>query len=196
MSTDHNDVLAQLEEAEKLKLDGEHTEALVLLEELLLKDPTNVSALEEIADNELSLEQYERAEKAAKQALKLDKNSYTALYILGFLASQTEDFTKSITSLTKANQLKPNNPEILRCLGWSLFCSGKQTQGLVTLERALNLDNNNALTLCDLGTAYLQTRDFAKAKALFNRTLDIDPLNTRAQECVQAVERLEKKLKK
>ena len=191
MDDAQNDVLARLEEAEKLKLQGENKAALVILEELLIEDPSNVSALEEIADNELSLEQYERSLKAAKQALKLDKDSYTALYILGFLASHDEDFAKSITYLTKANQLKANNPEILRCLGWSLFCSGKQTQGLVTLERALNLDPNNSLALCDLGTAYLQVRDFSKAKALFNRTLDLDPHNARAQECVQAVERLE-----
>ena len=66
------DVLERLERAEQLKLSGEHTEALVILEQLLLEDPENVSALEEIADNELSLGRFARAEAAAKRAVLLD----------------------------------------------------------------------------------------------------------------------------
>lgn len=191
MNHSPSDILALLEEAEKLKLNGKHEEAIELLESLIIEDPTNVSILEEIADNELSLEHHDRAINAAKQALSFDEDSYTALYILGFLSSQKEQWIDSITYLTKANKLKPNNPEILRCLGWSLFCTGKRTQGIVTLERALNLDADNPLTLCDLGVTYLQAHDFKKAKALFNRTLDIDPFNARAKECIVLVQKLE-----
>ena len=165
------------------------------MEELLLEDPGLVSALEEIADNELSLEHFDRAGKAAQQALALDSESYTAEYILGFLGSQRSDWDEAIAHLQRANRLKPNNSEIIRCLGWALFNGNRRTQGIVTLERALNLDRNNPLTLCDLGVAYLQARNFLKAKILFSRTLDLDPQNARAKECVAAVERLERSLK-
>ena len=82
------DVLERLERAEQLKLAGKHAEAIAILEELVLEDPTNVPALEEIADNELSLERFDRAQTAAKQAVALDLASYTGHYILGFLRSQ------------------------------------------------------------------------------------------------------------
>lgn len=190
-----NDTLQQLELAEELKLQGKHHDALNILEELLIADPSNVSALEEVADNELSLENYERSHKAAKQALKLDKESYTALYILGFLCSQKHKHEDALDYLQKANQIKPNNAEILRCLGWSLFCNNQQTKGIVTLERALNLDTDNPLTLCDLGVTYLQGQNFSKAKTLFQRALELDPDNTRARECVQAATRLEEHIK-
>jgi Flp pilus assembly protein TadD len=94
--------------------------------------------------------------------------------------------------LRKANSLKSNNAEILRCLGWALFNSGQKAQGIVTLERALNLDSESALTLCDLGVSYLQVQNFAKARALFGRALDLEPDNPRAKECMEAVERLMK----
>ena len=81
------DVLERLEQAEQLKLSGKHSEALAILEFLVLEDPSNVAALEEIADNELSLEHYERAEVAANQAIALDAASYTGHYILGFIRS-------------------------------------------------------------------------------------------------------------
>ncbi len=189
-------IIERLEAAEQLKLAGEYTHALTILEQLLVEDPENVSALEEVADNELSLENFGRAKAAAEQAVSLDPRSYTGHYILGFLFSQSETWDTALMHLQESNRLKPNNAEILRCLGWTLFNSSKRAQGIVTLERSLNLDNTNPLTLCDLGVAYLQTHNVLKAKALFQRTLDLDPENERAQECVQAVLRLEESMNK
>jgi tetratricopeptide (TPR) repeat protein len=186
------DTLERLERAEQLKLDGNHEEALSILEELLLEDPQNVSALEEIADNELSLGQYERAEVASRQAVDLDAQSYTGYYILGFLRSRTEQWEDAVTHLRTANALKPNNPEILRCLGWALFNGGQRAQGAVTLERALNLDSDSTLTLCDLGVAHLQLQNFQKAKVLFQRVLELDGENLRAKECLEILDRLMK----
>ncbi len=188
-------VLERLEKAEQLKLAGKHAEALVILEQLVSEDPSNVSALEEIADNELSLDQFARAEVAASQAVSLDKSSYTGHYIIGFLRSQESKWEEALVSLREANKLKANNPEILRCLGWVLFKVGQRPQGVVTLERSLNLDSDNTLTLCDLGVAYLELRNFNKARALFLRVLDLEPANARARECVAAVEKLEQQLK-
>lgn len=192
---DHDDpssnVLERLERAESLKIESKHTEALVILEQLLLEDPENVSALEEVADNELSLGHYERAETAASRAVALDAESYTGEYILGFLHSREERWRESASHLCKANHLKSNNPEILRCLGWALFNAGERAQGIVTMERALNLDSESPLTLCDLGIAYMQVRHVTKAKALFLRALDIEPGNPRARECMQMLERLQ-----
>ncbi len=83
-------ILERLERAEQLKLSGQHLEALAILETLVLEDPTNVSALEEIADNELSLDHFDRSECAAERAVKLDSKSYTGHYILGFIRSQEQ----------------------------------------------------------------------------------------------------------
>ena len=145
-----SETLERLEEAEQLKLMGQNCDALIILEQLLIEDPENISALEEVADNELSLEHYDRAHLAAKRATALDDESYTGHYILGFLRSVNKEWEEGIVHLKKANVIRPNNAEILRCLGWALFNSGQKAQGIVTLERALNLDNENPLTLCDL----------------------------------------------
>ncbi|MSR87340.1 tetratricopeptide repeat protein [Candidatus Peribacteria bacterium] len=190
----HNDpspeTLERLERAEQMKLDGKYREALGLLEELLLEDPENVSALEEVADNELSLGDFRRAEAAATQAVSLDSASYTGHYILGFLRSRTEQWSEAVTHLTKANRLKANNAEILRCLGWALFHSGQRAQGIVTIERALNLDADSVLTLCDLGVAYLEVQNFLKSRTLLERALELEPGNVRAKECIAAVDKL------
>lgn len=189
------ETLERLERAEQLKLDGKFREALSMLEELLLEDPENISALEEVADNELSLGEFRRAETAATQAVTLDAESYTGHYILGFLRSRTEKWAEAVSHLGKANRLKANNAEILRCLGWALFHEGNRAQGIVTLERALNLDPDSSLTLCDLGVAYLEVQNFIKSKTLLLRALEIEPGNVRAKECMAAVERVAKMIR-
>ncbi len=186
-----DDTLDALERAEQLKLQGKHEEAIVLLEELLTDDPANVPALEELADNELSLDHMGRAEAAAERAIVLDQGSYMGHYIIGFLRSQEGRWEESLIELRLANKLKSNNPEILRCLGWALLRSGLRPEGVVTLERSLNLDNDNPLTLCDLGVAHLEMKNAAKARLLFQRALELDPQNARAKECVDMVGRLE-----
>lgn len=191
MPTPHDDIIERLlNQAEQLRLDAEHEEALVILEQVLAKDPNNVAALEEVADNELSLERYDRAELAARRVLSLDSESFDAFYVLGFIASAREEWDESIDQLKMANKLEPNNPEILRCLGWSLFSGGKQVEGVVTLERALNLEDANPLILCDLGVVYLKMKQFQKARALLERALEIDPANLRVKECLEMAERI------
>ena len=191
MPTPHDDITEHLlDQAEQLKLDACHEEALVILEEILAKDPDNITALEEIADNELSLERYDRAEIAAKRAIALDSGSFDAHYVLGFSASVREEWDASINFLKIANRQEPNNPEILRCLGWSLFSAGQVLEGVVTLERALNLEDANPLILCDLGVVYLKMKEFPKARALLERALEIDPSNVRVKECLEMASRI------
>ena len=181
----------QLERAEQLKLGGKHQEALSILEQLLIEDPGNVAALEEVADNELSLGHHRRAQRAAQQAVALDAGSYTAHYLLGCLHAQNEQWQKALPCFKQANDLRSNDAEILRCLGWALFSSGQRVQGIVTLERALNIERDNPFALCDLGAAYLQIRNFGKARTLLERALDIDPSNLRARRCVEAMKEME-----
>lgn len=179
-------ILDALDHIEELKLSGEYKKSIAEAEKLLCEDPNCVAALEEIADNYVSLDQFAKAEKACEHALKLNKNSYTAKYILGFIHSQKQEWDNAINYLKSSNELHSNNPEILRCLGWAMFNNKKRTQGVVILERALNLDPENSLTLCDLGICYLQTKNFDKSVELLRRAKEIDPSNKRVQECYKA----------
>lgn len=175
-----------LDRIEQLKLSGEHKQSIEAAEKLLCDDPNCVAALEEIADNYVSLDQFDKAEKACEHALKLNKDSYTAKYIRGFIHSQKQEWDNAIGYLKSSNELHSNNPEILRCLGWAMFNNKKRTQGVVILERSLNLDPENSLTLCDLGICYLQTKNFDKSVELLRRAMEIDPGNKRIQECYNA----------
>jgi protein O-GlcNAc transferase len=182
----HNRTL--LEQADLLKSQGEYLEAIKLCEEILADDLNCVEAYEEIGDNYISLRKLEKAEKALAQALKLDPTSANTHYLLGFLHSCKRDWQHSIKSLEKADELKSNHSEVLRCLGWSYFQNGNIDRGIVILERALALEPNDIYILTDLGVCYLTAKNIPKALPIFHRVLDLDPGNQKARECLMILE--------
>lgn len=185
-----------IEEAEKKKNEGKHLEAIRLCERILVSDLDCIEAYEEIGDNYLSLRKYDQAEKALKQGLKVNKGSANANYLLGFVYSCTGKWEESVTLLEKADSLYPNHPEILRCLGWSMYHQGQKKRGIVILERSLFLAPNDPLILNDIGVLYLNDKNFERAASLFKKTLQIDPSNQKAKECLNAVRFFEREFEK
>ncbi|HPO06310.1 MAG TPA: tetratricopeptide repeat protein, partial [Candidatus Gracilibacteria bacterium] len=186
----NKEVLQLLQKSEQAKFSNDYPLALKYAEQALAKDPTCSEAAEEIADNYLYLEEIEKAENAADFAVSLDPKSYTALYILGFIASRKNKFTQSIDYLEMANDLSPNHPEILRSLGWSYFMAKKELKGTVILERALNLSPDDSMILCDLGFCYLKQNQLDKSLDILYRALEINPNDERVRECIQLAESL------
>lgn len=184
------------EEADKKKNEGQHLEAIKICERILAGDLNCVEAYEEIGDNYLSLRKYDKAERALKQALKLNKSSANANYLLGFVYSCTGDWQLSVELLEIADRIYPNHPEILRCLGWSMYHFGQQKRGIVLLERSLFLAPNDALILNDLGVCYLNEKDFERSAFLFKKTLQIEPDNQKAKECLNAVRFFQREFEK
>lgn len=176
-----------IEEADKKKNEGKHLEAIRICERILVSDLNCVEAYEEIGDNYLSLRKYDKSEKALKQAVKLNPKSANANYLLGFVYSCTGDWKKSVELLEKADREYSNHPEILRCLGWSLYHFGQRKRGIILIERSLFLAPNDPLILNDLGVCYLNEKDFERSAHLFKKTLTIEPDNQKAKECLNAV---------
>jgi len=175
-----------LKKAEELKLTGDHINAIKFLESILIDDLNISKAYEEIADNYLSLKEFDKSIKALQQAIALDPISANAHYLLGFALSVKGLFDESIAELELADKIEPNHPEILRCLGWSYFNAGDRTTGVIVLERARFMSPNDALILSDLGVCYLNNKDFNKAEEIFNHILELEPNNQQAFDCLKA----------
>lgn len=174
-----------LVQAEELKMQSKHREAVELCQQILLLDLSCLEAYEEIGDNYISLRAYSKAKKALEKALELNKRSANANYLYGFVFSALHEWEQAIQYLSLANEYQPNHPEVLRCLGWAFFCSGLRKKGLAILERALVLAPADSYILCDLGICHLNDRNFPRAMDLFSRTLEVDPENIKARECLK-----------
>lgn len=174
-----------LVQAEELKMQNQHREAIEICQGILIHDLGVVEAYEEIGDNYISLKAYTKAKKALEKALKLNKRSANANYLYGFVWSALHEWEDAIKFLELANEYQPNHPEVLRCLGWAHFCSGLRKKGLAILERALVLAPMDSYILCDLGICHLNDRSFDRAMDLFSQTLAVDPENVKARECLK-----------
>lgn len=175
-----------LQEADQKKLMGQHHEAIMICEEILCDDLECNEALEEIGDNFLSLKDFPKAIKALKQAKRVNPKSANAHYLLGFAYSGINEWKESIYELEVADSLEPNHPEILRCLGWSVYHYGEKERGLVLLKRAAHMSPDDIFILCDLGVCYLNNRAFNEAESIFNKVLELEPGHTKARECLKA----------
>ncbi|MBU0667707.1 tetratricopeptide repeat protein [Patescibacteria group bacterium] len=196
MSNQTSNVNLLIQEADKKKLSGKHSEAIKICEKILTQDLDCLEAYEEIGDNYLSLRQYEKAKKALTRALQINPRSANANYLLGFVFSAIGEWQKSIDYLDRADNVEPNHPEILRCLGWSIFHKGERKRGIFILERALNLAGNDPLILSDLGVCYLNEKNFERSSYLFKKVLEIEPHNEKAKECLNAVRFFQKEFRK
>jgi tetratricopeptide (TPR) repeat protein len=177
-----------LDKADRLKINGDHFDAIKICEAILAESPKCIQAYEEIGDNYLSLRKFSKAEKALKQASKFDSNSSNAAYLLGFLYSCQREWSLSINALERANELKPNHAEILRCLGWSFFMRGEQIKGIILLERARTLEPKDIYILIDLGVCYLNRKEIKKSLMFFQQVIKFDPENQKARECLLVIE--------
>lgn len=110
---------------------------------------------EELADIYLFLGDMEKAESSVKIASSLNSESATGLYLSGYIAVTKGDFIEGIDLLDRANKGFPNNPEILRNLGWAYVVTGEVSRGVIFLKRALNLAPDDELIMEDLGVALL-----------------------------------------
>lgn len=196
MQNDQQEPELLIKLADEKKMKGEHLEAIKICEKILIDDLNCVEAYEEIGDNYLSLRYYDKAQKALRRALSLNPRSANGNYLFGFVFSAIGDFKKSINYLERADEIEPNHPEILRCLGWSIFHDNQRKRGIIILERALNLSNNDPLILSDLGVCYLNEKNFDRSSFLFKKVLEIEPNNEKAKECLNAVRFFQKEFKK
>ena len=187
-------ILELLSEAEALKIAGEHNESIKMIQMVLCEEPQCLIAYEQIADNHLILNEEDKAYKAAEFALSLNSTSYIAHYVLGFIKLKSAKWDESYVHLKKADEALPNNPEILRCLGWNLFKKGKCTKGIILLERVLTMSPEDSIALCDLGICYFELKHFDKALDVFARAVEVDPENKRAQEMIKVAEEVVQKL--
>lgn len=177
-------VIDMLKKAEEEKLQANFEKAIEILQKVILDTPDCFEAYEEIGDNYLSLRQLNKAEKAFKQALKINPDSSNAHYLLGFLCSIQQRWDDSVKELSRADELFPNHPEILRCLGWSYYNQNRKSErGIALLERSRNLAPQDLNVLCDLGVCYMNVAQFEKAIPIFKQVIDLNPHSDQAREC-------------
>lgn len=106
-------------------------------------DPDAIDALLDQAFNELDSGQLDRAQHSFHDVLKLDPQQFDALHMLGVIAMQARDFTRSVEWIAQALQVDPTFGTAQ--LNMALACMGinDPKQALKHFDHALALEPGN-----------------------------------------------------
>jgi serine/threonine protein kinase/tetratricopeptide (TPR) repeat protein len=85
------------------------------------------------------------------------------------------DYNGALAELEIASQSLPNDPKVFELKGYIQRRQGKQEEALRNLERAVELDPRNALTLQQMALSYELVRRYPEAKLVWDRVLAIEP---------------------
>lgn len=164
-----NHELPIIDEVERLKAQKRYSEARVMIEWAIARYPHRYELYEELADVYIYEGDYSRAEKALNYSEKLESGSSTGLYLRWYMALIRNDFEQAIKNLEESNQKSPNNPEVLRNLGWAYTMMGDVKKWVILLERALTIAPDDILIMEDLWVALLTQGKIKEAREYLSR---------------------------
>jgi tetratricopeptide (TPR) repeat protein len=152
--------------------------------------PEYWQAMSQSAMIEMSLENFEAADRAFKDAiaafLKLprqDPRPLATLYVrwaIGDLERQAWESAEQ--KLRQATVLDPNFPVAFRELGLVQLNVSKLAESRSSLQKALELDREDSLSHFYLASVLARLEEWDSARAEFVETLKIDPENWNAQQ--------------
>jgi serine/threonine protein kinase len=85
------------------------------------------------------------------------------------------DHDDSLTELEVARQSLPNDPRVFELKGYIERRQGKLEEALHSLERSVDLDPRNILTIQQIGATYHYLRRYAEENSMYNRAQAIEP---------------------
>ena len=91
-----------------------------------------------------------------------------------------EDYPKAIKAFRKVLEINPGSKEALNALGWCYYITGDIEASGQIYKRASRLDSGyfrewNAGAWADLGSAYEEKKEYAKAIDAYNKAIRIEP---------------------
>jgi tetratricopeptide (TPR) repeat protein len=161
---------------EKLK------ESLVYLEKAIALHPTYKNAYLQLGNVNNYLKEYDKSIQYYQQVLKFDaddENGFNNLGITyreaGKYSGENGNMEKAMQYLKKAEEMRPDDYEVIRLLGVANGVSGNHLKAIDYFTKATQLEPNNADAFWNLGNAWYYTGDQAKADQFRSKALEMDP---------------------
>lgn len=145
-------------------------------------DPSVVRAAAEGADShQVSGEQIERMVTALAERLKAEPDNAEGWLMLGRSYTALGRYRDAATALRKAGELLPRNPDVLADLADVLaMAQGKKLAGepAKVIQQALDIDPRHVKSLALAGSVAFEARDYANARAYWERLLAAVPADS------------------
>jgi tetratricopeptide (TPR) repeat protein len=116
------------------------------------------------------------AKSAFENAQRLEPNSPETLLALGYYQYRVlRDYGSAKTTFERVSKMLPGSSEVPLALALIARREGHGDESIAYFEQALALDPRNVKLLTDAAETYSMVRQFAAARKLYDRALDIMP---------------------
>jgi len=158
---------------------GQYDEAIICHDKAILLEPSLSEAWHNKGAVLARSCKYPEAIAALDKALSLNKNHAPSWNLLSFCYNRMGNWQESLKAAEHALSLV-EYASPLSHKGLALFNLNRKDEALLCFQKALNLDPNNAETLCSRARCYLETGKFGNAICSYGKALELDPGNTTA----------------
>ncbi|TDJ44910.1 MAG: sulfotransferase family protein [Gammaproteobacteria bacterium] len=125
----------------------------------------------------LRRKQFAVAEDCCRKIIDAEPRNPDAHFVLAMLALETNQLLPAAKLLQRAVAFGPYQPEYLAQLARVLVMLDNGPQARLAAEKALELDNPDALTLDTIGCVFSYLGDHAKAIEPFSKATNLEPHN-------------------
>lgn len=169
---------------------GKIDESIALINETIIKDPTNLLLSQTLAMAYCMNKDFEMAKKVCHDAIevavpadiKVIHNNLSAILAEEAVNLLNQGRTKAaFDKFTEAMQYNNENPEIYYKLGLANRSIKNYSEAIRQCKRAIELAPEVSLYYETLGDVYYDIQNFIEAKKYYKEAVFIDPKNARAQ---------------
>jgi tetratricopeptide (TPR) repeat protein len=123
----------------------------------------------------------DEAEKAYTRILKLKRDHFDALHLLGMLNHQRGRHAEAHRLISSALKANPRSPEALSNSAMVLHALKRDNEALIAVDRALALAPDHPDALNNRGNLLLEMKRYDDAAAAFRQVLAVDPRHAQAR---------------
>ncbi|MBK5255061.1 MAG: sulfatase-like hydrolase/transferase [Vicinamibacteria bacterium] len=178
---------ADLEEVVGLYEAGDTGSALVKAQQVVDARPNMALALQYLGFVQREAGDIEAAVASLRRAVQAQPGDESVAALLGAYLTEAGRPGEAAEVLRVFAQGPAPDLEVLMVRGGALAQLGRPGEAVATFEKALGLDPTNAQAKSNLGTVYLMTRDYARARQLMAEALALDPEVSRAHNALGVI---------
>jgi tetratricopeptide (TPR) repeat protein len=108
-------------------------------------------------------------------AARVRPNNWATHYNAGLALLEQKRFDDALVELSRAAELKPDEPDVFDALGRTSDAKGDRTLAISNFKRALAIDHGKFESLNNLGHVYFEIGDYRSAQPYFERALGTRP---------------------
>ncbi|TDL76252.1 tetratricopeptide repeat protein [Palleronia sediminis] len=173
---------SELGRAEVLRASGREEEAIATLRALAAEQPELQMVRIALGDMLREMERHAEARQAYDEAVALfeedDPAQWVVYFARGITAERVGDWDAAEADMRKALELRPDQPNVLNYLGYSLVERGERLEeALEMIEAAVAGAPNSGYIIDSLGWAFYRLGRYDEAVAPMERAVELMPVD-------------------